>query len=33
MKYQHETATTQGLDAFLVKLSEKKQNIATRKEA
>ncbi|WP_136796580.1 integron integrase [Desulfosediminicola ganghwensis] len=32
-KYQHETATTRGLDAFLVKLTEKNQNVATRQEA
>lgn len=32
-KYQHDTATTRGLDVFLVKLTEKKQNVASRQEA
>lgn len=32
-KYRYETATSRGLDAFLVKLTEKKQNDAARKEA
>ena len=31
-KYQRETATSRGLDAFLVKLTGKKQNIAIRQE-
>lgn len=32
-KYQHKTKSTQGLDAFIVKLTEKKQSVAARKEA
>ncbi|SHH94699.1 integron integrase [Desulfofustis glycolicus] len=32
-KYRYETATSRGLDAFLVKLTVKKQNDAARKEA
>lgn len=33
VKYQFETATKRGLDAFLIKLTEEKQNAATRQEA
>ncbi len=33
VKYQNDTATSRSLDAFLVKLTEKRQNVATRKEA
>jgi len=33
VKYQHESSTLQSLDAFLVKLIEKRQDVAKRKEA
>lgn len=32
-KYQHETATSQSLEAFLLKLTEKRQSVETRQEA
>jgi len=32
-KYRHEAATVQGLEAFLLKLAEKRQDVTTRKEA
>jgi integron integrase len=32
-KYGHEAATVQGLEPFLLKLTEKRQDVATRKEA